>query len=197
MRNIEFSDKNATLLYDKYICEVKRVIIPLEKEDQEDILMELNSHIYESMQHNTSGSETDKITESLERLGDPRKTLALLVADRKLQQATKTFNPLHVMKALSLNLSNGFIYVLFSISYLFLFCFTFLVFAKLIFPRNTGLFIGEDDLFFGFITNMTDNSLPEVLGYWFIPVILLGMVITYLFITLLLRLKYKLNLKNK
>ncbi|RHR37567.1 DUF1700 domain-containing protein [Parabacteroides sp. AF18-52] len=196
MKNIEFSDKNTTLLYDKYISEVKHMISTLRKEDQEDILMELNSHIYESIQHNTSGSETDKIAETLERLGEPRKTFAQLIADRKLQQATKTFNPLHVMKALSLNLSNGFIYILFSISYLFLFCFGFLIFAKLIFPRNTGLFIGEDDLFVGFIANMTDNSLSEVLGYWFIPIILLGMVIIYLFITLLLRLKCRLKLKK-
>lgn len=197
MRNIRFSDKNATQLYDKYISDVKQIINTLRKEDQEDILMELNSHIYESMLHNTSDSETDKITETLKRLGEPHKTLAQLVADRKLQQATKTFNPLHVMKALSLNLSNGFIYVLFSILYLFLFCFVFLFFAKLISPQNTGLFIGEDDLFFGFIANMTENSLSEVLGYWFIPVILSGMITIYLFIILLLKLKYKLNLKKK
>lgn len=196
MKNIEFSDKNATILYKQYIGNVKRIIRILPKDDQNDILMEINSHIYESMQRNTSISEIERVVKTLEKLGDPGESLVSLVADRKLLQATKTFNPLHVIKALSLNFSNGFLYILFSILYLFLFCFIFLIIAELIYPNNTGLFIGEEEMHFGFIANIADNSLVEVLGNWFIPVILMAMVLIYLFITLLLKIKYKLRRKK-
>lgn len=192
MKKIELSDKNADLLYYKYIKDLKRIIKTLSKKDQDDILMEINSHIYESMQHNTSGTEIDKLVETLEKLGDPYKSFSKLVADRKLLQATNTFNPLHVAKALSLNLSNGFIYVFFSILYLFLFCFVFLIFTEIVYPHNTGLFIGENETHFGFITNI-DPALTEVLGNWFIPLVILIMMIIYLLITLLLKLKYKFN----
>ncbi|MDH6356546.1 hypothetical protein [Parabacteroides sp. PF5-9] len=196
MKNIELSDKNAALLYDKYIEDVKRIINILSKKDQDDILMEINSHIYESMQRKTSDSEIDKIRETLDKLGDPYKSFATLVADRKLLQATRTFNPLHVIKGLSLNLSNGFIYILFSILYLFLFCFIFLIFAEIVYPHNTGLFIGENETHFGFIANITDSSLTEVLGNWFIPIVFFAMVSIYLIVTLLLKLKYKFSHKK-
>ncbi|MDR1056134.1 MAG: hypothetical protein LBL90_10040 [Prevotellaceae bacterium] len=196
MKNIEFSDKNATSLYDKYIRDVKEIIRILSKEDQNDILMEINSHIYESMQRNITDSEIDRIVETLDKLGNPRDSLSALIADRKLFQATKTFCPTHVVKALSLNISNGFIYVIFCILYLFLFGFIFLIFVKILYPHNTGLFIGEDEAHFGFIANITDNTSLEILGDWFIPVNIVVMVFTYLLITLLLKLKYKLRRKN-
>ena len=188
MNNLEFSDKNAIILYDRYIGDVRQVISTLPKGDQDDILMEINSHIYESMQRNRSTSEIDGIVETLDKLGHPRDSLSALVADRKLSQATKTFNPIHVIKALSLNISNGFMYVLFCILYLNLFCFVFLIFAKIIFPHNTGLFVGENGTLFGFGT-VNDTS-TEMLGNWFIPVVFVLIVLTYLFITLLFKLRY-------
>jgi hypothetical protein len=75
--------------------------------------------------------------------------------------------------------------------YLFLFCFVFLIFAKIIYPENTGLFIG-DKILFGFIAN---NSSPEILGNWFIPVIIVGILLMFFVITLLMKLQYKLKRK--
>lgn len=196
MKNIEFFDKNAIVLYNKYLSAVKRIIKTLPKEDQDDILMEINSHIYESMQCDSYIAEIDRIKNTLEKLGSPQESFAPLVADRKLLQATKTFNPLHVIKALSLNISNGFVYVLFSVLYLLLLGFVFLIFVKIAYPHNTGLFIGENEIHFGFISNIINDSLTDVLGVWFIPVVVLAMVITYVFITGLLKLKYILK-RNK
>lgn len=196
MKNLEFSDKNADYLYNNYIGDVKRIISVLPKEEQEELLMEINSHIYESIQKNTSSSEVVSITETLKKLGNPHDSFSPIVADRKLSQATKTFNPLHIIDALSLNLSNGFIYALFSGLYILLFAFIFLIFAKLIYPSNTGLFIGENKIHFGFISNISGESTTEVLGYWFIPFILMVMTLTYIFITLLLKLKHASNHRN-
>ena len=194
MKNLEFSDKNAIILYNRYIGDVKHIISTLPKEDQDDILMEINSHIYESMQRNKSISEIDGIVETLDKLGNPYDSLSLLVADRKLSQATKTFNPIHVFKALYLNISNGIMYVLFSLLYLVLFSFIFLIFAKIIYPQKTGLFVGENPIQFSF--GIVDNTSTEILGNWFIPVVLILIVVIYLFITLLLKLRYKLKRKE-
>ncbi len=197
MKEIEFKNKSTNEIYLDYIRRVERMTKTLSEKDRQDILMELNSHIYEHMQQNTITDEVENMLAILKRLGAPEDTLVSLIADKKLSQATKTFNPLHIIKALSLNISNGFVYILFSLSYLFLFIFIFLVFAKLLYPDNTGLFIGENKINFGFISNLTANSFTEVLGNWYIPVILLAGMIIYLFITILLKLKYRLKHKKQ
>ncbi len=197
MKIIEFANKSTNEIYLDYIRRAERMTKTLSENDRQDILMELNSHIYEYMQKNIDTDEVEKMLAILKRLGAPEETLPPLIADLKLSRATKTFNPFHVINALTLNISNGFVYVLFSLSYLLLFCFILLVFAKLIYPHNTGLFIEENGFHFGFISNITDSSWTEVLGNWFIPVILLVGTIIYLFITLLLKLKYRLKQKER
>ncbi len=195
MKELEFSDKNTTQLYRDYMNRVRRMIKTLPAEDQKDLIMEFNSHIYESMQKRPAGSEIDGLLEIIERLGAPEETLISFVADKKLDQATKTFNPLHVAKALLLNLSNGISYVIFSVLYLFLFAFLFLIVAKLVFPENVGLFYGEKDFYLGMISPsvMDSSSVTEYLGGWFIPVMILCSVVLYFIITLLLKLKNQLK----
>ena len=125
MSNLTFKDREATRVYESYIKQVIKVVKALPDDEQRDLLMELESHIYESLQRETAGSEVERIVAVIGRMGDPYETFFPLVADRKLTQATRTFNPAHVLKALSLNISNGFMYVMFSVLYLLLFAFVF------------------------------------------------------------------------
>ncbi len=122
--------------------------------------------------------------------------LAPLVADKKMRQATKTFNPRHIAKALALNFSSGLSYVIFSLLYLFLFAFIFLIIAKLIVPSHVGLFMNDfGQKAFGWVGNPEIYN-TEILGYWFIPVTLLLALIVYLIITALLKLNYYLKHKH-
>jgi len=197
MKKIEFKNQHANTLYNDYMLRAKRMLKPLSIQDQEDILMELNSHIYESMKHDECGSELDKLVDVIQKLGAPEITLKQLVADKKMNEAVKTFNPVDVIKALFLNIANGFSYIVFAILYLLLAVCTILIPLKIISPNNTGLFMLNGKFYaLGYISNASiSRGIVEILGWYFIPLIITLIIIAYIIITLLLRLKR--NYKSK
>jgi len=191
MKMIEFENRNAQEVYLDYIHRVKRMTKSLAEQDREDIVMELNSYIYEYMNENREGDEIQRLLEIIKRLGAPEEMLPAVIADKKMAEATRTFNPKHVLKALYLNISNGVSYVIFSILYLFLFCFAFLAVAKVFFPRNVGLFTGDHGYFFGLFTHSSIEGTQELLGFWFIPIVLLISVGLYFLITFLMKIRQR------
>lgn len=194
MKPIQFEHKTAQKIYNDYISRIKRTTSSLNKTDREEILMELNSHIYEGMSNTTKENEIENLVDLTEKLGAPEEILKPLVAQKKLEQATKTFNPIHIFKALLLNISNGVAYIFFALLYLVLFGFVFLIIAKINNPDNVGLFF-KNGTFYLLGTRQTSTlqelGLTEVLGNWFIPVMLFCIIVLYILITLLLRLKRK------
>lgn len=198
IKEIEFKETASKRVYDSYIKRTKKAIRPLPLSDQNDILLEFNSHIYEGLQRNQNKTEIDNLLDILDKLGIPEEVLKPLVADKKMEQATKTFNPLHIIKALALNLTNGISYVIFFILYLLLFGFVYLIYAKIINPEEVGLFLqNESFLVLGKINQekLSDTGITEVLGNWFIPIVLLSIFASYFLITYLLKLKRKINKK--
>jgi len=201
IEDIKFKQKASQRIYTDYMKRIKRATASLSKINQDDIYMEFNSHIFEAIQHKNETNELDSLLDIIEKLGSPEEVLKPLVADKKLEQATKTFNPIHVFKALVLNFTNGVSYIFFFILYLFLFGFVFLIFAKIINPSLVGLHMKKESLsvFVLGITSSHDqikNQTTEVLGNWFIPVMLLSIIIFYFLITLLLKLKKSINQKT-
>lgn len=190
MKLIEFKNTNAQRIYTDYINRSKRVIRILSNEDQEDCLMEINSYIFEYIQNHQNEDETSALLNILERLGSPEITLKEVVAAKKIDQAVKTFNLKHLIEALFLNLRNGLVYIVLFVLTLLLVCFPILIVMEILYPEETGLFVGEKTFFFG----MTDpkSGIQEVLGSAFIPVVILLGVGFYFLIVFLLKL-----VKNK
>ena len=156
--------------------------------------MEINSHIYESLQNNNNENEIELTLDIIERLGIPEEVLKPLVADKKLEQATKTFNPIHIFKALILNFTNGISYVIFFILYLLLFGFVFLIFAKIIFPSEVGMFTQNNKIIaMGYISIKDNQNVKEILGNWFIPFTFICIIVFYFLITFLLKFKKSIN----
>ncbi len=194
MKPIQFTNQTAQKLYSDYITRIKRTTQSLDKKDQEEILMELNSHIYEGLLQLDHKNEIENLVNLLDKLGAPEEVLKPLVAQKKLEQATKTFNPKHIFKALTLNLSNGVLYIVFAFLYLTLFGFVYLIIAKILHPNQVGLFFKEGKFHLLGIRNshqVKTLELTEVLGNWFIPTMLFIIVVLYILITLLLRMKRK------
>ena len=50
MKNIEFKNPLSQRIYNDYLKRVKRNLALLSKNDQHEMMMEINSHIYESME---------------------------------------------------------------------------------------------------------------------------------------------------
>jgi len=198
IKEIKFSQIASQRIYSDYMKRVKKVTNSLSKEDQNDIFMEFNSHIYESLQHKNDGNEIDLLLDIIERLGTPEEVLKPLVADKKLVQATKTFNPVHVFKALVLNFTNGISYVFFFLLYLLLFAFVVLIFAKIINPSEVGMFMQNKSIIaMGYVKTDDNGNAREVLGNWFIPFTLLCILVFYLLITVLLKFKKSIDKKRK
>ncbi|MFH7015175.1 hypothetical protein [Flavobacterium sp. FlaQc-47] len=201
IEDIKFEQKASQRIYNDYMKRVKKVTSSLSKINQDDIYMEFNSHIYESIQHRNNTNEIDSLLDIIEKLGIPEEVLKPLIADKKLEQATKTFNPVHVFKALILNFTNGVSYVFFFVLYLFLFGFVFLIFAKIFYPSLVGLHI-KPHSYSVFILGIVNpesqlkKETIEILGNWFIPVMLLSIVLFYFLITLLLKFKKSINQKT-
>ncbi|OCB77839.1 hypothetical protein B0A79_21480 [Flavobacterium piscis] len=200
IEDIKFEQKASQRIYSDYMKRIKKATASLSKISQDDIYMEFNSHIFEAIQHKSQANEIDSLLDIIEKLGAPEEVLKPLDADKKLEQATRTFNPVHVFKALILNFTNGISYVFFFVLYLFLFGFVFLIFAKIVKPSLVGLHMNDSfSVFVLGIMSQEDkikNHTYEVLGNWFIPAMLLAIVVFYFLITLLLKLKKSINQKT-
>lgn len=193
---IQFEEKASKRIYDKYMSQVKKTVKPLNAKEQDDILLEINSHIYEGLQQNKHNNEIDRLLDILDKLGVPDEVLKPLVADKKMEQATRSFNPWHMLKALVLNITNGISYLVFLVLYLMLFGFVFLIYSKLTKPVETGLFFdGNHFQALGRISPeyLEGTTTHELLGHWFIPAMLVAIVLFYILITLLIRIKRKIN----
>lgn len=192
---IVFKDADAQKVYDSYIIKVQSAVKQISKEYQEDVLMELNSHIYESMsRRDGSDGELTNILNVIDRLGEPSTVLRPMIAEKKLEQATRSFNPLHIFQALRLNMSYSLVYFLFSIMYLCLFSFLALIVGKMLFPDNVGFYYKQRE-FFIYGASFSDTTIYnyELLGDWFIPFTILLALISYILITYLLRFRSRLK----
>lgn len=193
MKPIAFQESASKKIYDSYIKRIKRTTSTLPKEDRNEVLLEFNSHIYEGMQRNSDPSEVDAILAILQKLGEPEDVLKPLIAKKKLLQATRTFNPLHIAKALVLNIANGVSYVFFAFLYILLFGFGYIIVEKIRRPEEVGLFFVDGQ--FETLGTMggypRDGRIMEVLGNGFIPVMILVTMALFVLITLLLRMKQR------
>jgi len=192
---IQFQDANVQRVYDNYINNIRTAVRPLAAADREETLMEFNSHIYGHLEKNQGTHELDALLDIIDKLGTPSEVLKPLIADKMLDKATRTFNPVHIAKALLLNLTNGISYIVFAILYLFLGTFIFCAGAK-IFDPEVGMYY-KDGKFQAIGMIRGGQGYEEVLGYWFIPVMLLIAFTLYIIITLLLRLKRSFNKRMK
>ena len=86
-KKIQFDSNDAQKIYENYLKQIKSATKKLSSEDQNDILMELNSHIYESsIKKEHSSNEVTNLIAVLDKIGTPSEILLPLV---ELQKDTK------------------------------------------------------------------------------------------------------------
>ncbi len=187
-----FKNTQSKNRYDNYIKSLKKVLKKLDQDEKYDIIKEINSHIYEALQNNQNKEELECLEDILNRLGSPDVVLRPIIAEKMLERSTKTFNPIHIFKALIFNLKYGISYIIFSFLYLILFSFLGLIIMKLVIPNKVGMyFLNGKFRLLGIVKSNANYN--EVLGNWFIPVILLAMIFFYFLITISLRFKNKIK----
>ena len=174
--------------YQSYIKEVLVHLKALPGSLQQDIVRELNSHIYEGLEHSL---DAEALAEVLKRLGKPADYLPEWVAAKKLENATQSYHPWRIMSALYTAMRQGanlFQYLLFGILYLFSFAFALLFLAKLISPHHTGFFhYPNGSISFGFSSVVPITGTQELAGWWFLPLCAFISIFLYVLITALLK----------
>lgn len=195
MKSIKFKNTTSQRIYDNYMRRLKRTVSTLNKVDSEEVLLEFNSHIFEATQLSKDTSEEDLLFNVLDKLGVPEEVLKPLIADKKLAEATKTLNPIRIFKALILNIKNGISYIIFTILYLSLFGFIYSIILKILNPNEVGLWFknGSFENLGGYKGISENDGVVEVLGNWFIPVMMACIIVLFIIITLLLRLKQRMK----
>lgn len=194
MKRLLFKQKNAQRIYDDYFKRVESSISILPADDKQDALMEINSHFYEGLQQNANEieNEIEILLDIIEKLGAPEEIFKPMVAERKLKQAVKTFNPKHVVQAFLLNLNKTAILLLVSLLSVLSLGLVFTIITKLIAPGQTGLFVKNNNLVgLGFSSTTNLSGAKEVLGYWYIPMALLVILIAYFATVFLIRLIFR------
>jgi len=186
MKPIEFKNQASQRAYNDYMNRCKRVINILSDEDQKECLMEVNSYIYEYVNNHQNEEELTALLNIIERLGAPEVTLKEVVADKKINQAVRTFNLKHLIQALLLNLRNGIAYIILFIMTLTLICFPVVIIMEIMNPEKTGLWVGKGHFVFGRV--FPQAGVNEVLGNFFIPVVILLGILLYFLIIFLLKL---------
>ena len=71
MKRIIFTNPTAQKLYDDYFARVTRCVSILSPADQQELLMELNSHVYEATHRGIAGNEVDILVDALDKLDYP------------------------------------------------------------------------------------------------------------------------------
>jgi len=187
-KELTFKDQHAERIYKDYIGRVRNSVKTLNSDNQNETLLEINSHIYEALQASAT-NEKENLSDVLQKLGSPEHFLKELVAEKKLEEAASSFNPLKILKALVLNFGNGFSYIVFFILYVLLAGFIFMIYSKITNPEQTGFFYTDATSWVLGISQNSDQHEKELLGNWFIPVMILLTIFFYVVITLLLRFK--------
>jgi uncharacterized membrane protein len=186
MQKIVFTDTTAQDLYINYLSSAENALAGLDGKDRNEILMEINSHIFEGFDSSGEGSETRRLLSVITELGDPYVYLKPVITEKKLNEAVKTFNPKKVLTVVYQKSKKSLAYTVFFLLYLFIIATASLLLFKIAFPAKTGLFYSGDKITgFGFLPNISGST--EVLHAWFYPIIVLAVLLMYLFTTLLLK----------
>lgn len=195
---IKFNQRTAQGVYDGYMKRIEEIVQPLPRAEQLDILMEMNSHIYEGMQNSSIENELDCLLSKIKDFGNLELMLQPIVAERKLAHATKNSSPVHLVKSIILNIQSSIFFTLISICCMGLGFLGVATIAKLISPNQIGMFYkpGEYFVLAGVPGDDVNQLEYELLGNWYVSVMILMMFTFFVLITLILRLEKYLKSKQ-
>ncbi len=182
-----FSDKVAARIWNQYFRRVNRFSKTLDKDQQEELQLEIQDHLYESFKQETGESEAVRLLNAIDKIGDPEEYIKPMVADRLLSSASRTLNPKTILKGLYYYLFGSikrfFVSLSFSIGYLMVITFGIMAILKPFFPNNVGVFLDKDGIPNIGIIGDSSRLQTDVLGYWIIPIGIFVSLLLYLGLT--------------
>lgn len=196
MNESVFRTKDARIIYNTYIEHAKDILVDLSSEDIIDIISEIDSHIFESYNANSSiESEKERIEIVINKLGDPESYLKPIIVEKQLHYAVNKYNFMGIFKGICSIILTGSQYTILCLMYLFILAGGVVVIAKFLYPHNTGLFVDKGEFIgLGYISQINQEAV-DLLGYWLIPIMIIAIILFYYLMTFIL--KQVLHFKNK
>ena len=173
---------------DAYLLQLRRSLGELPPEEVAEILREIRSHILERAE--ASGELTEeRLVEILKALGRPEEIAPLYQVDSIVAKARSSFSPRVVMRGIhrwSMVSTWGLaLFVLGVAAYATGFALVLAGLGKIIAPSRYGAWVGPHTIFDIGVNN--DPTVRDVLGWWLIPVGLVGGAVLIAATTHLLR----------
>jgi hypothetical protein len=180
---------NSELQMQSYLNELRVHLAPMTLNDREEIVREISAHIRDTAEQTGAGMET-----ILERLGSPSELAAQYRDGLLIRTASRSISPVKLMRGALRLATKGFFGVFVSfvgmIGYAIGGGLTLSGMLKPIFPSFTGMWM-RDGRLIAFGTQFPGFSprppAHEVLGMWYIPLMLTAGSLTILLTTYLIR----------
>jgi uncharacterized membrane protein len=172
---------------DSYLAELRKCLGELPPEEVHDILQEIRGHILERAE--ASGELTEeRLVAILKALGRPEEIAPLYQVDSVVAKARSSFSPRVVMRAIhrwSHISAWGFaLFVIGIVGYAMAFSLVLSGLGKIIAPHEVGAWLSPG----GFNIGTTSNpAARDVLGWWLVPISLVGGGLAVIATTRLLR----------
>lgn len=176
---------------ESYLANLRRYLRELPPEEATDILLEIRSHIIDRAE--AAGDLSDeRVVQILQALGRPEEIGPLYESEAMINRARVSFSPFLILRTtLRWGMRSALGFAVFLVG-LFGYCLSFGLLAcailKPIVPQNVGLWLRPNGLFtFGVIFGVSHEGMRELLGWWMIPVGIVGSAVFLVVTTRLLR----------
>ena len=167
-------------LIHNYFKSLTKYLARLEKTDAEEVIREIESHIYDAMELQEQEGSQSSAQSILEGFGEPRE-----LANRYVEHILKGAPPpkgFRAIQSVKKGMTKGLYYSMGLFGFGMAFALIMVGLAKLFMPDLVGVWSAAEgnSVIIGITDNASQNS-EELLGYWIIPIaILLGLGIARL-----------------
>lgn len=177
MRLIDhLAHKESVRVYTNYLRNLELLLRPLTPNDREEVIREIESHIYEMMsREDQSLNEVSRLLNAMDAMGEVSQMVDPIVADKTIEYASHSLNPTRLLTAFANN-SGYKLRQLVLLSFYSLFHVLALLVLSLSLVKSfnpaVGVHVGEGGIF---VLGTVDEAsrAREVLGYWIIPISIL------------------------
>ncbi|WP_312332022.1 hypothetical protein [Sphingobacterium sp.] len=193
---IHFTNRSSAQLYKNYMSTATALVKRLALEQRQDILCEINSHIFEALQQQfpqqlIQDTTPMQLEDILEKLGLPATFILEMISSASLGQAVApSTEPASLLK-MPIMLARAIVNLVYYTTYTLMLIAIFLVVAKFVDPQGVGFFYAPNKFFiFGKLILQHEEAIRyEQLGNYFIPVLLFIITGLYYSSTLILKIK--------
>jgi hypothetical protein len=169
-----FNNPVTKKIWEQYNQRLMYLLRRVNKEEKEEMLLEIKGHLLESFQQDPAESEEEQLLNAINRMGEPEKFLRPLIADKYMNRASRTLSPKDVIKGLYFSLftglKKGLFSLFFGLGYIVVCVLSVMALLKPFFPNHVGVIMFKDRSLTAGMSFNSSGVKIDYLGYWFIPV---------------------------